>query len=217
MALKGAFRFHSVGQGLFYSGLLTDVDGGRKGLYSFVYDCGASSSKHYLRREIDDFKPLLQRSRHGRRRVLDLLVISHMHDDHVNGLEYLLEGLEVDTVIMPYADQTIRLLARAESSDESRFLRSFYADPIDWFSSRGVNRIMLIGSELEGHQGAESQDFNGEGHPLYVDRRHVLSTSQVSNTELVHLNNDVRASLRYSEWHFHFRNLRLPVVSGKLV
>ncbi|MEE0026462.1 MAG: MBL fold metallo-hydrolase, partial [Atopobiaceae bacterium] len=131
MSINGSFRFHPVGQGLFYTGLLSRVGGGS---FSFVYDCGTMSDQQFLRREIDDFKLLLPHASRRTRR-LDLLVVSHMHDDHVSGLEYLLENLEVDTVVIPCTDQVTSLLARLESSGDDDFLRLFYADPVDWLSS----------------------------------------------------------------------------------
>ena len=54
-----------------------------------------------------------------------MLIVTHLHDDHVHGLEYLLDNVEVDTVVMPYTESVIRLLARAESSSEEAFLNFF--------------------------------------------------------------------------------------------
>ena len=125
MAMRGTFRFHPVGQGLFYSGLIQKTTDGNFRQFSFVYDCGSTSSHRFLRREVDDFKELLPLWKNGKKR-LDLLVVSRLHDDHVNGLEYLLRDVEVDTVIMPFMEQELQPLAWTESPGQES-LRDFYA------------------------------------------------------------------------------------------
>ena len=53
MDLKGVFRFHNVGQGLFYSGILNqEADSGKRHqTVCFVYDCGTGSSKNFLKKK----------------------------------------------------------------------------------------------------------------------------------------------------------------------
>ena len=65
MNINGEFRFHRVGQGLFYSGILTKTDGSHHITFSFVYDCGSESSKYFLYREIDEFKELFPKKKIG--------------------------------------------------------------------------------------------------------------------------------------------------------
>ncbi len=96
MTMWGTFRFHPVGQGLFYSGLIQKPEEGNFRQFSFVYDFGTSSScRRSFWREVDDFKGLLPCWKNGKKR-LDLLIVSHLHDDHVNGL-YLFKDLESTT------------------------------------------------------------------------------------------------------------------------
>lgn len=147
MNINGAFRFHNIGQGLFYSGLLNKSDSNSQSTFSFVYDCGTFSSKTLLRQEIDAYKLLLPGVRNSRNKKLDLLIVSHLHDDHVNGLEYLLKDVDVETVVMPYVDDGLKLLARLESASDNEFLQTFYLDPVAWFISKGVRRILLLGSD----------------------------------------------------------------------
>lgn len=210
MPITGSFRFHPVGQGLFYSGLLSRGQRDEGGTFSFVYDCGTLSPREFLYREIDDLKLLLPSAVPRRRKRLDLLVVSHLHDDHVNGLERLLGDLEVDTVVMPYADEATMLLARAESSYEDPFLASFYADPVDWLSSRGVQKIMLVGSPGEGQREDDLSYPYKEEDALAFDRECVLSVDRSRDTALYHLRGDAPAGLGPFRWRFRFRNLRLP-------
>ena len=79
------FIFHGVGQGLFYSGSLMD------GKFNFVYDCGSASDTEIL---IDKIESLPKN--------LDFVAISHLHNDHINGLVKLLEKCEVKKIYLPY-------------------------------------------------------------------------------------------------------------------
>ena len=218
MTINGTFRFHAVGQGLFYSGLIQGT-GYRYGeTFSFVYDCGSISSRCFLHREIDDFKALLPYTQLRSKKRLDLLIVSHMHDDHVNGLEYLLYNVEVDTVVMPYTDSVIRLLARAESSSEEEFLSAFYMDPIGWFASNGAHRILLIGSPPDGdYRNQESNDYisryNGEADRIHVERSCILASDSIGETELLFLDNIAQAEISLY-WRFRFSNLKLSVTKN---
>ena len=202
MSLTGTFRFHAVGQGLFYSGILNT----KQKTFSFVYDCGTKSSIHFLQKEIDEFKELLP----GKKKSLDLLIVSHLHDDHVNGLEYLLRDLAVDTVVIPYTDDIISFTALAESSGEDNFLLSFYADPIKWFSDRNVTRILMINGENNNDQQSE------EGSLTFEGKRSLLSFSRISSQDyngisLFKLHDNTQITVDQILWKFQFRNMKLNI------
>ncbi len=208
MNINGTFRFHNVGQGLFYSGILNKKDSKSHALFSFVYDCGTDSSMTFLESEIDSFKLLLPTNE----KKLDLLVISHLHDDHVNGVECLLKDIKVDTVVMPYIDDGLKSLPLVESSANSDFLRTFYLDPVNWFSLMGVRRVMLLGAE-----GIEQKEINiaserpldNDDSDFQVDPESVLRTDSVDETSIIYLRN--LASIKCSKycWEFKFENLKL--------
>lgn len=216
MAVNGIFRFHAVGQGLFYSGLIKSERTRHNGLFSFVYDCGSVSARYFLNREIDEFKALLPYIRMTKKKKLDMLIVSHLHDDHINGLEYLLNDVEVDTVVMPYTDSVIRLLARAESSSEEEFLNAFYTDPVGWFSSKGVHRILLVGSPSEGYYINKVSDeqmdqfYNTENDILHIETECIKTSERIADTDILYLNNNGRVISYSFCWIFQFNNLRLP-------
>ena len=91
--VTASFTYHNIGQGLFYSGRIND--------FNFIYDCG-SENKPQVESVVRDFKRNeLQNS------AIDLLVLSHLHADHVNGLNALFDTtiggqITVDTVLLPY-------------------------------------------------------------------------------------------------------------------
>lgn len=208
MKINGTFRFHNVGQGLFYSGILNKKDTKSHAIFSFVYDCGTDSSMAFLKSEIDSFKLLLP----AKEKKLDLLVISHLHDDHVNGLEYLLKDIKVDTVVMPYIDDGLKSLPLVESSANSDFLRTFYLDPVNWFSLMGVRRVMLLGTENMEQKVINlpsERSLNNDDSDLRIEPESVLYTDSIEDTSIIYLRNRTSIRSRSYCWEFKFENLKL--------
>lgn len=74
--IMNQFKFHSVGQGLFYTGSLAN------GNYNFVYDCGTESEQWYLDNCIKDYTREI-RGFNNEKAIIDFVVISHLHKDHL--------------------------------------------------------------------------------------------------------------------------------------
>ncbi|TNJ43381.1 hypothetical protein [Phaeobacter sp. B1627] len=153
---------HPVGQGFFHSGHLKDRIGTCR--LRYVIDCG-SKAKYKAAREkqIDDFVKLP-----GSNRLLNLLMVSHIHEDHVNGIERLLDkksGLKVDTIMMPLTTVQERLIAFARSIAEdasaagSEFFRRFVISPEEALSEFGPRQIVLVrpGAPDDGAPGGTSE------------------------------------------------------------
>jgi hypothetical protein len=100
--------FHPVGQGAFYSELFTNDKNGET-LFSFVFDCGSRGGSKALKKQIDAFKENLRDS------CIDLLIISHFHADHINGLTKLLEGVSVFKTVIPMLSDELILVARVQN------------------------------------------------------------------------------------------------------
>lgn len=81
---------HPVGQGGLFSATL---DSGI-GRFRFVYDCGGNVAP--LKREIN----LL--ASNGSDNRIDMLFLSHLHEDHVRGVYDLISSCDVKTVVLPY-------------------------------------------------------------------------------------------------------------------
>ena len=79
---------HPVGQGGFYSETIQD-NGNET---TIIYDCGGKS-KAFMASYLDKWL-------YGRPRI-DAVFISHLHDDHVNGLEHLLTHTNVRYLFLP--------------------------------------------------------------------------------------------------------------------
>lgn len=75
-------------------------------LYAYIYDCGAISNLDNLKKQIDD---LIENLILAKNNIVELNVklrklyifISHLHQDHVNGLPYLRDKLIGNDIILP--------------------------------------------------------------------------------------------------------------------
>ncbi len=132
-------NFHGIGQGLFYSGKITlQSNNVTKTSFNFVYDCGSSSRIVFLINEIEEYKKLNLQSN-----KLDLLLISHLHSDHVNGVERLLSNIEVKNVVLPYLKPIERALLSIYEEEPSWYFE-FLSNPTSFFKKRGVKNIVYI-------------------------------------------------------------------------
>lgn len=83
---------HPVGQGGFCTETFTDDSG--KEVFNVVYDCGSETEKprgiiSYLE---DYYKQIKE---------IDAVFISHLHEDHINGLDWLLKNVKVRFLFLP--------------------------------------------------------------------------------------------------------------------
>lgn len=84
------FKFWPVGQGLFYTGSILNGD------FNFVYDCG-SNDEQYINGCVDMYLETL-----GHPRLIDFVVISHLHYDHFSGLYGLATKAKIKKLYLPY-------------------------------------------------------------------------------------------------------------------
>jgi hypothetical protein len=114
--------------------------------FLYVYDCGSmQKSKAAREREIKRFHELT-----GKRKI-DILFISHAHADHLNGVEMLLGGVNVDTIIMPFFTQAERLFALSKTLAESDggdaptdFYLQFITNPAAAMSELGARQVISV-------------------------------------------------------------------------
>ncbi len=173
MKVKGRLVFHNVGQGMFYSGDLsvTQANPSQPKSFRFVYDCGAHPRNRYLKTAIERYhndcagKP-----------EIDMLILSHLHRDHVSGVDRLLKKFQVGWVLLPYLPPLARLFLAVlqHSARTPIWYFSFLKDPVGFLLERGVGKVVLIGGGGEGSR-REDEDmpppepFMGEGD-LIQDR-----------------------------------------------
>ncbi|WPX09500.1 MBL fold metallo-hydrolase [Anaerocellum danielii] len=133
--MENQFNFFSVGQGLFATATWCN--------FNIVYDCDSTRMsiiedqvKNYVMNVLTNKK-------------IDILFISHFHEDHINGLFYLLEmATEVGCIFMPYIPLInriyiiLQLLARnRKTSNNLGRLVEFVFDPVSYLSNNFSGKI----------------------------------------------------------------------------
>ncbi|MDE1821899.1 MAG: hypothetical protein KGJ23_13955 [Euryarchaeota archaeon] len=144
---------HGVGQGLFYSGSVMPLH--HEGEVNFVYDCGVrddGKGHPTLASTISTYKGTLPPRGSGGKKQLDLLFISHLHDDHTAGLPELLKDVETRYLFLPYLAEWERALVFMQSSGGEAWFPSFLADPVLFATTElGVRYVVLLtGAEPKG-------------------------------------------------------------------
>lgn len=92
--------FMPVGQGAFYKESLCGDDE----KITMVYDCGTLQSEEFISKRIeDDFQ---------KNEVIDFLVISHFHKDHISGIDKLLKHCNVKRLFLPFLSEEASRLIR---------------------------------------------------------------------------------------------------------
>lgn len=121
------FKFYNVGQGCFYAGAITN----KTNSFVVVYDCGTVTKGNPLTPCINEFKKKFNH--------IDLLIISHFDQDHVNGIEELIRGIRVEKIIMPYMPLWYRILLIAKASADIESYTNLLMNPTSYFLQGDFN------------------------------------------------------------------------------
>ena len=131
---------YPVGQGCFHAGRIRrgNETPSELGDFHYIYDCG---SKHgsALREAIGTYRTQTSH--------VNALFVSHLHEDHVNGIDRLLGAVKVDTVYLPYVDNVMSVLNVIEADVNGALSASLVEasiDPRSWFGRRGVSRVVRV-------------------------------------------------------------------------
>ena len=151
---------YPIGQGCFSSGRIQGTQGecGQAVDFRYIYDCG-STNQRPLRAAIDGYRK--------RTPSVNALFVSHLHVDHVNGIDRLLGAVRVNTVYIPYVDEVAPILDLIEAEEEGALSGSLIEariDPRSWFGRRGVSRVVrVLASSDERPPVVEHEDGGDEG------------------------------------------------------
>ena len=118
---------HPVGQGAMYSERFLDKDG--KTVFLTVYDCGSDNFRK-LEREISSSSFIKSEG-------VDLLFISHLDKDHVNGLRKLMDCVgTIKNVVLPLTPSWLKpiLLLMADDEVSAQIITS----PEDFFKNSNI-------------------------------------------------------------------------------
>jgi hypothetical protein len=144
-----------VGQGglhLAQLRLLTKTSHASPSPISIMFDCGGMGSSAALSGCLSAARLALA-VQSGRRR-LHLLMLSHLHADHINGFKQLIGSgpIAIDRLIIPHYDDDDRLVLLAQLADQTADIDlvmqvdEITADPGQWFGDRGVGQVIQIAS-----------------------------------------------------------------------
>jgi glyoxylase-like metal-dependent hydrolase (beta-lactamase superfamily II) len=145
----------AIGQGGFHATRIFDDYSGD--YFTFVYDCGSLNATDVREREIDEF---YRGGRHGwdccwRRWAghpdrIDLVVLSHIDADHVNGLARLLEGRADRTntlILLPYLEWWDRLAQFDSHADGGDAAVDMVADPAEYLRRTQGVTVLTVSNE----------------------------------------------------------------------
>ena len=178
------YHYFPVGQGLFSSGTLrVNIRKRNFKPFHWVYDCGTDtdSDEDLLTQSIQDFKSKI--SRGAAKPRLDLVVISHFHEDHINGMEELFKEFNAKRVMMPFMHLAHRLSHAFEQglgADDA--LMPFYRNPVSYILglNESIEEFIFIPPS-----GGEGSVPPGEGGEPPHDERDELDLHRVDENELM--------------------------------
>ena len=156
--------FHPVGQGGFYTESFDNQ-------HMVVYDCGGSEN---VKESIDH---LLDRESSPQ---IEAIFISHLHDDHINGLQYLLDKTSAKRLFLPCFSQEIvfeTLFYNSLQNPNRSSINSFVVSLIESVRSGrsfiGDTRITTISDESSERE-LPSYSLNGNIPPIIPSGTHLI-------------------------------------------
>jgi hypothetical protein len=155
-------RQFAVGQGCFHAATVGRGHAKRfdpRGIL-YVYDCGALTPfDSHLSQAVERFHGLA-----GPRRI-DFLFLSHLHADHVSGVERLCAAVwaDVGTVVLPLLNDVDRLISFARTLEEdasgaSEFFQDMVVDPVAAIAQRLRPEQIILVRRGEGPSPGASED-----------------------------------------------------------
>ena len=116
--------FLPVGQGAFYCERFK-LNPDEKNFINVVYDCGSSNGAKCVEKQIK------ANFREGE--IIHAVFISHLHNDHINGLEFLLKFCNVKNIFFPLTEKADTEISLVDSfvneTKLSKFTKEFIKSP----------------------------------------------------------------------------------------
>lgn len=140
--------FLAVGQGAFYS----ECFRAHPSNINVVYDCGSSTDKHIVENMI--------KNTFYQGEEIAALFISHLHDDHVNGIPFLLKHCKVKKIYFPLITPGNKIILSIQNdiNDVQGFAADFLINPWQTIQDLQIDyRPELIGVREQGQEPDERE------------------------------------------------------------
>lgn len=172
------FKLCNAGQGLFYIG---EIDRSKEEKFKFIYNCGGNNISGAINQHITKGE------------VIDMLVISHFNDDHINGLSDLFNKVsKIKKIFIPYY----------RGIENYLLLMSYVYGNGATFDK--VDEIVLVStSEKIEDERYELKDFNEIRIKDFFD----IDDYRLPNTKIKEIGNTVLTA--EEKWIFKFYNARI--------
>lgn len=138
--------FQAVGHGAFYIERFYKNYRGNP-VFTAVFDCGSMGASLINRRIDETFKP---------GETINVVFISHLHNDHVNGLEHLQQHCKVETVVFPYVTQSQKNFLQIDSvitGGWTAFSQRLLTNPVETISqlhdAADKTRVVFVEAEVD--------------------------------------------------------------------
>lgn len=180
------FKLCNAGQGLFYIG---EIERSKGEKFKFIYDCGGNNISGAINQHITKGE------------VIDMLVISHFDDDHINGLPDLFNKVsKIKRIFIPYY----------RGKEDYLLLMAYVYGNGATFDK--VDEIVLVStSEKIRDERAVEQDFNEIRIGDFSD----IEGYRLPNTKIKEIGNTVLSV--EGEWIFKFYNARIRVNTNIII
>ena len=168
--------FQPIGQGAFY---IEQFDG-----FTIVYDCGSNENESLLKKEI--------RSIFEKGQDIDAVFISHLHSDHVNGLEFLIEHCNVKRIFMPLLTENDKIQLLIQNAIIQNRNSLFLDNLIETQSIENISVVLVPETEIY-------SEINFDQEPIPIDGS--INSETLKNNPKLHNKN-------INNWVFILFNFR---------
>ena len=191
-------EFLPVGQGAFYHESFEGLSGER---INVIYDCGSSSGVEQVHRQFNEIFETAE--------TIQAIFLSHFHEDHVNGLEYLLKHYRVKHIFFPLLtkeDKQLVFLNQISSStfaDENPFWIRFAENPFETLRQMQLDYSPFLHFVSSRDGDNENEEFRAELRDFSPWSDVIPSGKDVS--ELIFDETDIEYRPDWLYIPFHFR------------
>ncbi|KAA6339712.1 hypothetical protein EZS27_012371 [termite gut metagenome] len=146
--------FHPIGHGAFY----TERHNFKDRTFTVVYDCGSKTLKDIeLERKIS--------STFRKNESIDVLFISHFHEDHINGLDFLKNHCKIKRVVIPLIDEQAKALIKVSNFINGYSNTELIDNPQTYFGED----VSIISIETNPFENINDNGVNNENAEVFTN------------------------------------------------